>query len=864
MIVGEAFVAVKPDADDFGKQMKSEVGDAADGSADEFSSKGKSSWASAGKVLGGAAAVAAGTAIVNGVMEGMEHEKLNDRLAAQLDLSAPEAERAGEVAGELYAGAYGESMGQVNDTVGAVMSSLGDQIPDDLLDDISANALDLAATFEVDVAESTALVGTMLRQGLVEDAEAGMDQLTSALQRVPAAMRDELIPVMDEYADEFASLGFDGEEAFGMIVGASDKGRLAIDKTGDALKEFSIRATDMSTASQDAYDQIGLDAENMTNRILEGGDTASEAFDEIVDGLLQVENPADRAQAAIALFGTPIEDLGVSGIPDFLSGLQDTEGAMGDVGGAADRMGDKLNDNAATKIESFKRTAMMGLTEFLGGVLIPAVEDAAGWLTDTLGPAFEAIGDWWEVNGPAIIDGAEAVGDTLATVGDTLVGLGDTIASALGSIQGLWGDHGAETAGTVMQTWNQIAGIVRSATDAVVAVVRFVVGTVEALWRTFGDIIMGVVRPVWNNLRRFIGATMENIRQVIEGVLRVIQGIFETFAGLFTGDWSRMWGGIQQIVSGAWSAIHGIFSQAVAVVQAIVTNLWEVIRALVQAGMRVFISLVKKLVSGVVGWFSNLRKRGSQLIRDLVSGVVGFITDMRKRGSQLVRDLVGAVVGFFEDLRSRGSQAVRDLFLSVVGTVLRLRDRASSIFRGLRDRVVDTIVDLFDRVRDIKDTVLGFFDGAKDWLLDAGRNIITGLINGIREMIPDVGGVVDNAVSAVTDRWPWSPAKKGPLRDKPPEEGGRNIIRLLTEGMGAEVAGVAAMSDRVAAAASVQGTGTAGSSGAAGQARTAAVGQPIIGGDLVIYSTDARRSGDEVIRSLREQVYLGTQLTGKG
>ena len=61
--------------------------------------------------------------------------------------------------------------------------------------------------------------------------------------------------------EHFGALGLSGEEAYAILGQADDQ--FELDKTGDALKELSIRATDMSTASVEAYEAMGLFAPNV-------------------------------------------------------------------------------------------------------------------------------------------------------------------------------------------------------------------------------------------------------------------------------------------------------------------------------------------------------------------------------------------------------------------------------------------------------------------------------------------------------------------------------------------------------------------------------------------------------------------------
>ncbi|MDQ5861616.1 MAG: hypothetical protein M3536_05055, partial [Actinomycetota bacterium] len=382
LTLGELSGVISLDSSQFDRGLASSQGKLAD-----FGAKGK--------VVAAAAGVAIAAALTAGFVKALDFEKGNDKLAASLGLNEKESAKAGKAAGKLYAGAYGESMGEVNSAVESVMSSIKGmrEASEEDVTAMTAKVLDMAAAFEIDAGRAAQVAGQMITTGLAKDGVEAADLLTASLQKVPKAVREDLLDAVDEYAPFFKDLGFTGGEAMTMLADASEKGMYGIDKTGDALKEFGIRATDMSKATDGAYESLGLNTLDMTNQLLAGGDTARGAFDKIITGLSDIEDPAAQSAAAIALFGTPLEDLSVTEIPKFIDSLLNSQEALGTVEGAADRMGTTLADNAGTKIESFKRGAEVAFVNVLGGQVLPVLENVAGFITATFGPALSGLYD---------------------------------------------------------------------------------------------------------------------------------------------------------------------------------------------------------------------------------------------------------------------------------------------------------------------------------------------------------------------------------------------------------------------------------------------------------------------------------------
>lgn len=299
----------------------------------------------------GAAGVASGTGILYAGARLMAPQMAADQqggiIAAQTGEGREQATRYTQIIQSIRTEGVSDDMTAIGAAVGAVRSTLGalGEVGDDELQRISRRALDMSAVLGGDVAEHIQVAAIMMQNGLAKNSDEALDLLTRGMQSVSTQMRGELPEILHEYSTHFRGMGFDGQEAMSLLVEMAKQGKFALDKTGDAIKEFSIRGSDMSKASQEAYESIGLDAEAMSSAIAGGGDGAQRALQTTAKALLAITDPAERANAAIALFGTPVEDLAVDQIPDFLRGLSRSKNNLGQVEGAAEGLGTVLRDD---------------------------------------------------------------------------------------------------------------------------------------------------------------------------------------------------------------------------------------------------------------------------------------------------------------------------------------------------------------------------------------------------------------------------------------------------------------------------------------------------------------------------------------
>ncbi len=343
-----------------------------------------------------AAGALAGAALAAGLASAVQKDTAVRALKASLDPASEEAERAGNAAGELFAQGYGQSIDEVTAATGAVVSSIQDmrKASEEDISKMTGTVMDLATAFEQDAGRAAQVVGQMITTGLAKDGAEAADLLTSSLQKVPKELRGDLLDAIDEYGPSFQQLGLSGEEAMSMLVKGSEKGMYGIDKTGDAVKEFALLVSTDMKKTQAPIEALGLNYEDMATKLLAGGQEGAEATGQIIDGLLAMKDPVKQAQAAVELFGTPIEDLNTSDIPQFLESLKGAEGGLGDFGGSAQRVTDELHNGPGAGLQEFKNNMQSTFGDMMTYMLpvLQPILDLLNQFAPILGPLAAIIG----------------------------------------------------------------------------------------------------------------------------------------------------------------------------------------------------------------------------------------------------------------------------------------------------------------------------------------------------------------------------------------------------------------------------------------------------------------------------------------
>lgn len=318
-------------------------------------------------VKGGGAVAAAGLGIgaliVDTVSTKLQEGALGGMLAASIEGAAGEAGRLGGIAGDVWADNFGDSL---EDAAGGIKAIMQNKLIDPhATDEAIRKMTGLVLTASQLVGEEANNVARAARQmlvnGLAGSAEEAFDIIVASSQR-GLNVNEDLIDTTIEYSTKFRDLGLTGQEAMGLIGQAMDAGARDTDTAADALKEFAIRAIDGSEATARGFEAIGLNAQDMGHSIAAGGTLAHDALGKTLAALRAIENPVERNQAAVDLFGTKAEDLGDA---LFNMDLDTVADQFGDVANATSKASDEMT-RGSTKVEGYWRQAKQGAGDTLG------------------------------------------------------------------------------------------------------------------------------------------------------------------------------------------------------------------------------------------------------------------------------------------------------------------------------------------------------------------------------------------------------------------------------------------------------------------------------------------------------------------
>lgn len=322
---------------------------------------------------------------------------------------------------DVYASSSAESLNDVAGGMMAVRTATG--LAGDALEEATDAALVLQNVMGYEVTESSRTASALMKNFGLTASEA-YNLIVIGAQN-GADKNSDLLDVLNEYSAQYAALGLSAEEFVSSLVDGAEAGVFSVDKVGDAVKEFNIRAKDGSDTTAEAFELLGMNADTMSARFAAGGETARTAFFEVVNALDSMSDPMEKNAAAVGLFGTMYEDLEASVLP-VLAGIEggtlDMYDALGTVSEGARSMGDDW------------QAAGNSIKAAFGSAITPSL--SAG--SSALAGFVQGVGEFLQEH-PAVTKAITAIGVGIGVVvaGFALYTAGSAIATAATALFGV-------------------------------------------------------------------------------------------------------------------------------------------------------------------------------------------------------------------------------------------------------------------------------------------------------------------------------------------------------------------------------------------------------------------------------------------
>lgn len=479
----------------------------------------------------GGIAVATGKAVVEAGKYladlGNEYNTAINQLSAATGATGDELDALGESVKNIYAQGLGDDFADVADGLAATQQA--SDLTGEALERATAAGFNLRDVFDYDVSESARAASALMKNFGI-DAEEAYGLIAVGAQN-GADKNGDLLDTLNEYSPQFAALGLSADQFIGTLVEGADAGLFSIDKVGDAVKEFNIRAKDGSDTSREAFESLGLNADKMFAAFAAGGDTAEAAFFDTVEALNSMDDPLARNAAGVALFGTQFEDLEAGVLPVLAS----IETAAYDGAAALQQINDVKYNDLGSAFEAIKRSAEVSLLPM------------ASMIANTLTALAPILRETFEAIAPVI---TETLNTCMPFVQQFLMGMGQALQTVLPMVSQL-------AAGLLPLLSQLISAFLPVLTSLISALLPVITPLLEVALQIVNSVIMPLVPPLMQIVEALLPPLMSLLNAIMP-ILSPLLGLLQPIASVL-GTIASVIGKIVSFGAGVINSIAGLF-----------------------------------------------------------------------------------------------------------------------------------------------------------------------------------------------------------------------------------------------------------------------------------------------------------------
>lgn len=438
---------------------------------------------------------------------------------------------------------------------------------------------------------------------------------------------------------------------------------------------------------------------------------------------------------------------------------------------------------------NFEAAITGGLVKIIEPLKGPVL-DAFNSFTDKVGGVFDWVSE--KVSKFSSGDGLGDMSGIFAGLGPVIGGLAGALGPLLSSIPGLGGVFGSLT-GPV--------GIVIGLFTQMIANSSALQGALGTVFQVIGQVLQ-VAAPILGQIMTIIGELLgqigDQLAPVIEQIATVIGDVLIAVLPMLTPILSTIGSLLSALIPVAGQIISIVLATVLPMVRQLTPIIAEVIAAIAPLVVQLasalipIIAALMPVVQTVFDAVKNIIESAMTAVQGVINIVLGVINGDWSQVWSGMQGLITGVFGAIRGLITGAMNVARSIISSTLNVITGIWSSAwnaltgwvSKAWSGIVSSVSSGVSRMMGFITSIPNKILGAFANAKSWLVDSGRSIIQGLIDGIMGMIGTVKDAVGNVLSAARNLLPFSPAKEGPFSGKGwTLYSGRSIVEALADGV---------------------------------------------------------------------------------
>lgn len=493
-------------------------------------------------------------------------------------------------------------------------------------------------------------------------------------------------------------LGGTTEEVSG-LRGAMQLAGVPVDNLNSTMGRFAKNLAEAGTkgsAVGDTFSALGIKALDAHGKVRPVNDLLPELADKFKD----MPNGPEKTAAAMALFGRqgatilPFLNKGSEGIGELTQKAKD-------MGLVLDNTSMKIFGEAKESSRNFA-AAIQGTKVAIGQDLLPVLDAFQNVGRNALTPVLQSIAKFMNDNR-----------DSFLKFADMVSGAGKTAIEGLGNLLKPLGDAFKQLGPTFAQLAPQVMQLMSAFSP------------VGLLFKALQPVLPSIIKLI-ADLATSLGGTLAGVlKQILPPITDVVKILVSTFSGILI----QLMPAITDLAKTLGNQLGDIIKQLAPVVVMLV----QAVASLLPPLMPLIPTIVNLAIQAIVPLVKAIMPLVEALLPPLIDLFKFLLPPVTAIAQFLVKVLVVAV------------QVVIDILKFIIQVVTNVITWFTNFVKAISD-TAKKIGDFFSGLgKSIQDMV----GNAGQWLMDAGKNIIQGLINGATAMGDAIGTWIKNLGNSI-------------------------------------------------------------------------------------------------------------------
>ena len=666
---------------------------------------------------------------------------------------------------------FESSMSQVQATMGITADSMS------TVDGQSVNTMDTLSELAKKMGSETAFSASECAQALNYLALAGYstqemcDTLPTVLN-LAAAGGIDLASASDMVTDAMSALGMETSEADTMVdqmAKTASTTNTSVAQLGEGILTIGATAKSVKGGTAELNTALGILANN--------GIKGAEGGTHLRNIILSLQNPTDKAAAQMQALGVSVYDsegnmrsmndiLGdlnasmegmtseekaniistifnktdLSSVNALLANTGDTwdnlQNSITNSAGAAQQMADTQLDNLQGQLTILK-SALEGLAISFGELLMPAIKSIVG--------AIQSFVDWLNSMDEGTKKVIVTIALVVAAVGPVLIIIGKII-SAVGTIM------------TVVPKLAGVINVVKSAFAAlnttmlanpiflIIAAIAALVAAFIYLWNNCDGFRQFWV-DLWENIKSIVSTAIEGIKTFLSTAMETIKNIFSTAWEAIKTAIQTVLTAIQTVITTVWATIQTAITTVINTIKTVIATVWNAIRT---------------TITTIVNAISTFLTTAWTAIQTTVTTIINAIKTVITTVWNAIKTTISTVVNAIKTTISTVWNGIKNTITSIVNGI---KNTVSNVFNNILSGIKTTVGNIASSIKSGFQTAISYITSLPSKALQWGKDIIMGIVNGIKSCISAVGDAVKNVADKITSFLHFSVPDEGPLTE---------------------------------------------------------------------------------------------------